>query len=148
MDELEDGITHVNVYSRGFTELGRFLSNFTQHPVKTEDGPFESIEGYWYWLSCKDDALRTMYGFQAKKYGRSVGAVDWMGDEDFKRKICEAIKYKILNSDMIGPFLDNELPLKHYYVYSGRIVEPKEGKWIIEYIEKLRKDILLVENQS
>ena len=44
----EDGITHVNVYSRGLTTLGRWLSNFAHCPIETEDGPFASIEGYWY----------------------------------------------------------------------------------------------------
>jgi hypothetical protein len=43
----DDGITHINIYSKGKTELGRWLSNFTYHPIETEDGKFDSVEGYW-----------------------------------------------------------------------------------------------------
>jgi hypothetical protein len=48
----EDGVTHINVYSRGNTELGRLLSNFAHTPFShPEFGEFASVEGFWYWLS-------------------------------------------------------------------------------------------------
>lgn len=133
-----DGENCINVYSKGLTKLGRFLSNFTKCSIKTEDGDFMSIEGYWYWLSCKDDNLRTLWGYEAKKYGRSVDANDWMDDDTFKRKITQAIEYKIINSSYLGLFISSTLPFVHYYDFKGRIVEPKEGKWVIEFIEELR----------
>ena len=46
----QDGISHVNIYSQGKTELGRMLSNFYHYQVITKDGNFTSVEGYWYWL--------------------------------------------------------------------------------------------------
>ena len=57
-----DGIDHINIYSKGKTSLGRWLSNFAKSPIETEDGHFDSIEGYWYWywLSSKDDTLRAL----------------------------------------------------------------------------------------
>lgn len=136
-----DGIDHINVYSKGRTELGRWLSNFAwmefEHP---EDGIFQSIEGYWYWLSTKDDKLRRLYGFKAKQYGRSIGGKDWLDDEEFKRKIKLALEAKIDHHPRLEQeFVYNKLPLKHYYVYGDKVVEPKEGKWIIEYLEELNK---------
>lgn len=65
-----DGVTHINVYSRGETAVGRWLSNFTRCSLETEDGNFESIEGYWYWLTTHDCELRELHGFLAKKVGR------------------------------------------------------------------------------
>jgi len=47
----KDGIDHINLYSRGHTELGQYLSNFAYTPIQTEDGRFNSIEAYWYWLN-------------------------------------------------------------------------------------------------
>ena len=47
----EDGITHINIYSKGQTELGKMLSNFAKFPIQTVDGNFMSVEGYWYFLS-------------------------------------------------------------------------------------------------
>jgi hypothetical protein len=52
IDPKKDGIEHINIYSKGRTALGIFLSNFTQCDLETEDGEFSSIEGYWYWLLC------------------------------------------------------------------------------------------------
>lgn len=140
IDPKEDGITHINVYSRGETQLGRLLSNFAHTEfVHPEDGKFQSIEGYWYWLSCKEDILRHQFGFSAKSMGRALGGKDWLDTDDFKRKIKLAIKAKVnAHPNIKEKLLNNELPLKHYYVYSGKVVEPTEGKWIIEYIEELK----------
>lgn len=33
INPLEDGITHINVYSKGATELGRLLTNFAHTPL-------------------------------------------------------------------------------------------------------------------
>lgn len=142
IDPNEDGITHINVYSKGNTRLGRMLTNFADIPVNhPEDGRFRGIEGYWYWLSTKDDKLRYIYGFQAKEYGRKIGGKDWLNDDEFKRKIRLAIRSKIDQHEILKKeFLKNKLPFKHYYVYSGKVVEPKEGKWVIEYLEQLKDE--------
>lgn len=136
-----DGLTHVNVYSQGKTELGRFLSNFAQSPIVTEDGSFASIEGYWYWLSCKDDRLRLLHGYSAKALGREVGGKDWMDDAEFKRKICSAIQFKMETPEAKDILKRNShllhLPLEHYYVYGNKVIRPKEGKWIIDKLESI-----------
>lgn len=74
IDPNEDGISHINVYSKGRTGIGRFLSNFTFYPIHTVDGEFHSIEGYWYWLTCRDDRLRYLHGYEAKKLGRNTNS--------------------------------------------------------------------------
>lgn len=137
----KDGVDHINVYSKGNTLLGRFLSNFTEQPFNhPEDGKFNSVEGYWYWLSSKDDKLRKLSGYEAKKYGREIGAKDWLEDEEFKRKIKLAIKTKINSNETMKKLLKNsDLPLTHYYVYGDKVVDVKEGKWITDYIENLRE---------
>ena len=92
-----DGIDHVNIYSAGRTELGRFMSNFAQAPIQTIDGSFASIEGYWYWLGCEHtdrDTLRTVSGFAAKKLGRALQAEDWPNTSQFRLKIAVAILQK------------------------------------------------------
>ena len=51
MNLADDGVTHINVYSKGTTALGRALSNFAHIPfMVVPNGRFESIEAYWYWL--------------------------------------------------------------------------------------------------
>ena len=34
IDPSKDGIDHINIYSKGKTELGKYLSNFTYAPIK------------------------------------------------------------------------------------------------------------------
>jgi len=43
---MSDGVTHINIYSKGKTSLDRALSNFAHTPIETVDGKFASIEGY------------------------------------------------------------------------------------------------------
>lgn len=45
-----DGVNHINVYSRGVTEIGRVLSNFEPCEIETNHGTFASLEGYYHWL--------------------------------------------------------------------------------------------------
>ena len=141
MNPENDGIDHINVYSKGKTELGKFLSNFAYSLIETEDGLFSSIEGYWYWLGHNDDRLRKLSGFEAKKLGRELGAPDWIDSEEFKEKIKKAITIK-LNSNEAVELLDAnsdllDLPLAHYYVYKGKVVEPKDGEWILEHLKNV-----------
>jgi len=139
-DPRQDGISHINVYSQGKTELGRWLTNFAHVHVITADGPFESIEGYWYWLSCKDDNLRALYGFAAKEYGRKIGARDWMETSDFQTKIKDAIRVKIWsNAKMMAELQKLKLPLVHYYVFSGVVRTAPKAQWVIDYLSTFKK---------
>lgn len=143
----KDGITHINIYSQGKTWLGKNLSNFAYFPIETEDGKFNSIEGYWYWLSCKDDRLRTLSGYNAKKLGRELGGKDWLDDDEFKRKITDAISRKIMSNQRLHDELKKStLPLLHYYVFGGAVVEPNDGRWVIEHIENIRQALQNREN--
>jgi hypothetical protein len=135
-----DGIDHVNVYSKGKTELGKFLTNFAYSPIETEDGHFNSIEGYWYWLSSKDNKLRELSGWKAKEYGRSIKADDWLDDDIFKEKIKKAIYIKLINNPKyLKQLQELKLPLKHYYVYGDKIIEVPKAKWIIDYLESFKE---------
>lgn len=138
-----DGIDHINAYSKGKTELGRLLSNFANTPfVLPEDGRFESIEGYWYWLlsnSPDREELRSLYGFEAKKRGQElINPIFIEKDDDFKEKINKALIAKIdQNEDIKNALIDSELPFDHYYVYSDKMVRTKYD-WIIKSLEKIR----------
>lgn len=136
----EDGITHINIYSKGKTPLGQFLSNFAECNLEIEDGKFKSIEGYWYWLSCKNDRLRNLSGHEAKVFGKQAGGIDWLDTPVFKKKICKAISYKLENMtpELKTEFLNCNLPFVHYYVFGVKAVEPKEGAWIIRHIDNER----------
>lgn len=139
LDPKEDGITHINIYSKSKTELGRFLSNFYPVKIDTEDEEFASIEGYWYWLSSKDDTLRTLSEYEAKKYGQSIDAEDWLDSETFRGKIKKAIVSKIWSNPKYVEMLKAaDLPFVHYYIFKGKVVLVPKTDWIVDFIHELR----------
>lgn len=149
LDPNMDGITHINVYSGGRTELGRMLSNFYPEQIVTKDGVFMSVEAYWFWLGVSEkcevrDTLRELSGYDAKKHGTYL-RLAYPGEriEDFEDRIIRAIWFKVKNHfDLFLPEY-KELPLKHYYVYGNKTVKDVYGKywWMMEAEEKMKSYI-------
>lgn len=139
-----DGVDHINVYSRGKTELGRNLSNFAhmhfKHPTL---GYFSSVEAFWYYIKtgCKHEHLRRLFGAFAKASGEKLPIVE-MEKEEFHRLVREAITCKIeQNTTLLDAVIHNELPLKHYYVYGqgekAVIREQHQHYWQLEHINAI-----------
>lgn len=148
----DDGVTHINVWSKGKTELGRLLSNFAHTPFKhPEYGHFSSVEAFWYWLSLggTNNELRTLYGYQSKQAGRLIREEILKHSklpfvEDFEAKIKSAILCKILQNESLKELLKNStLPFSHYYVWGEpsnyKQTYPDEYAWIHEYIGDVRE---------
>ena len=145
IDPTKDGVTHINIYSRASTKLGRALSNFAPLGFELPDhGKFASVEGFWYWLGtgCKHEKLRSLAGFDAKKYGRKLERVAVEGFED---KIKVALKCKLeAHPGLKRAFTESVLPFKHYYYYglpdNAKVVEVENCDWIVDYLHKLRSE--------
>lgn len=129
-----DGVDHINIYSKGLTEIGRWLSNFTHCSIETQHGNFNSVEGYWYWLSSQNQSLRLLSGFSAKKLGKESPKIQQLVDEEFRKYICQAIDLKIKTNPKKVAEQCN-LPLEHYYDYGGKKVIKPEYNWITEHIQ-------------
>ena len=136
----DDGITHINVYSKAQTELGRWMSNFAHTPFTINDhGTFASVEGYWYWLGCRDDQLRTCYGFQAKKLGRELPRTVHLPDAEFQHHIALALEIKAkAEPRMLAMLKKSTLPFAHYYVFANG-VKDAGYKWILEIWDAIRR---------
>lgn len=120
----DEGITHLNVYSKSTSPLGRLLTNFARATINTPDGKFNSVEGYWYWLSIPDgtpgkDQLRRLYGYAAKKRGRELRAccAKTRFEPEFEQKIRLAVRSKLTSANpRIINLPEGNLPLTHYYI--------------------------------
>ncbi len=141
----EDGKTHINIFSRGLTPLGRWMSNFAFQPIVTENGPFDSIEGYWYWLGNHDERLREVSGFAAKKLGKEIPKKFLLPEAAFRGAIIQAIRQKVSsNPNMKGALKESFFPFAHYYVFGNSsvpVVRDAGFGWITELWEELRKEI-------
>ena len=134
----EDGKTHLNLYSKANTELGKFCSNFAYCPIETIDGHFDSIEGYWGWLSISEnnpqrEAFRKLSGFAAKKLKDDLYKEGDPGrfDDNFQKKIREAIHLKFQTKEARELMYKHRdlisLPLCHYYTYpNGKDIKIKD----------------------
>lgn len=146
-DPKQDGVTHINCWSKGKTDLGQMLSNFAQSPFKhPEFGYFASVEGFWYWLSTgrQHENLRRLYGASAKSVGMQFDIIP-MNDEEFQDRVKEAIRCKIeQNKSLLKVFIASELPFHHYYVYGKSadvIVEKPQHQWQMDFLNALRAEL-------
>jgi len=143
----EDGITHINIYSRGATDLGVELSHFDHKPFcHKEHGLFASVEGYWYWLTRQAEELRHLHGFEAKQFGRELPVVSKIHPERFRQLICEANDAKLERYPHLKEALEEStLPLEHYYVkrIGGKsiAIPAKDCDWILAHFEEIRAKV-------
>lgn len=140
----KDGIDHINIFSRGETELGRMLSNFAHLPIQFyEHEQAESLEGYWYFLitGSMHPQLLKLHGWNAKEQGRKFEETVKPWDPDFRAKIIRAMKLKVEQHPKLKSSLkDSVLPFAHYYVFNG--VKKEAGfEWIVEAWENIRKEL-------
>lgn len=147
IDPDKDGIDHINIYTKGKTELGRLLTNLADTPFTHEDyGHFKSVEGLWYWLISgkTQDEFKNMSGFEAKKMGKLIPEENKCPvDDDFKEAIKKGFKAKVReNKKIIKLLYESTLPFEHYYFYGKngnyKVMEMERHKWQCEEFERLR----------
>ncbi len=138
-----DGLTHINIYSRGCTRLGRLCSNHAdiaiEHPFY---GHFRNLEGLWYYLRTgkKHDSLRVLSAFDARTHGKDLEK-EW--NPQFNQEFKMGIVAKVQASEELRQLLsESTLPFVHYYVYGKgddpKIIVPKGHDWQMLMWDKMR----------
>ena len=144
-----DGKTHINIYSKAKTELGRWMSNFALTSLTINGVNFQSIEAYWYWLGLnffnhkeEETSLREASGFMAKSLGREYRKdIPQRKDPHFEEKIKEALRTKLNHYPKMKVLLgESTLPFAHYYTF-GEKTKDAGFKWLIEEWELLRREL-------
>jgi len=152
-----DGINHINVYSKGKTELGRWLSNFARTPINTKKAQFVSVESWWYFMkmekinaSCllpmfDEEKLRDIKrrpGKEAKDYFRFLYKNDTAEHNPTKEELKKIYKLKLEQHPKIEKLLlKNSLPLTHYYVMFDKKVSADEYLWTVELWEEIKTEL-------
>lgn len=138
-----DGITHINVYSRAQTELGKAASNFAMTQiVHPEHGIFSCMESYWMWVATgmMHHNLKTMTSGYVKKFAKRFHRVF---HDNFDLMMLQGLHLKLQQHPAIYTLLmesDPDLPFAHYYVYSGEQKDMFERSrfWLME-LEAIRQ---------
>lgn len=153
----QDGITHINIYTKAQTDVGKMLSNLSDYGFSHPDfGSFRSLEGLWFWLVTdkKHDVLKTMSGFNANKEGKSLcenNDVDYKEittSKEFRNQFKSGIECKLRQNTLILQKLveTGDLPLTHYYFYSpkdgdlskAKTIDKSEHQWQMDILEDIR----------
>jgi len=137
-----DGIDHINVYSRGKTLAGRMLTNFAATPFTMHGRRFASAEGFYQSMLFNDQATRLQIasttGREAKRWGKKAHVTPgdmvllWDGrqapyaSEEFYAEAMRGVRCKFEQNPEIAELLvaTGDLPLEHYYVIWGKQVQP------------------------
>lgn len=146
-----DGIDHVNLYSKGKTVAGRVLTHMSNASVTIDGLTFNQLEGYWYYRRILEVLARKPQGvplrvdsawvqvlqgapsgFEAKRHGRKYLSLFGEGEpktemtEEFRNHIREANKQRLeQNKFLLGMLLSTkDIPLAHYYFY-GHPTNPR-----------------------
>lgn len=145
-----EGIDHINVYSRSRTPQGKILSNFASTPFSLYGLRFASVEGFYQGMlfDSADERARIagLSGADAKacqkQAHRQAGDVirTWDGrpvsyqGEEFDEEVRKAIRQKVRENLAVGEALlaTGDLPLTHYYVMWGRPLLPRGEKGFLE----------------
>ena len=149
----KDGVTHINVYSKAQTLTGRKLTNYAKSPFRDPlFGEFESMEGFWFWLSSgkQYNHLRKLSGFKAHHLGKIVCNENsfTMDEEKFKNYITIATKAKLRqNKDILQMLVETgDLPLVHYYydyneidLSKAKVTYLKKHHWQMELLMEIRE---------
>lgn len=152
---VNDGIDHINVYSKAHTELGKLLSNFAHSPFEhPKYGHFESVEGFWYYRGMVGKlpeetlkSLRYKHGFKAKELGKELRKTLPAGsdedDSDFPEDVMEAIRCKLRqNRRILNLLVETKLPFVHYYYYgkvdNAKLIFSPKYDWMIDEISRIR----------
>lgn len=138
-----DGVDHINIFSKGKTELGRMLSHFYLAPfIHSYFGPFQSMEGLWYYVRAEqpDDKLRMLHGHEAKFYGKELKSKFL---SNFHTIVIDANYQKIVQNDDIKKLMiESTLPFDHYYIFgndkSYKQVKLAQFEWLIDGFESIR----------
>lgn len=143
----DDGVDHINIYSKGKTELGRMLSNFYHAPFEMPElGVFNTIEGLWYYQLKPVEDFKVLNGFECKSLGKRLKlSNDRLNGEDltkFKYNIRKAMWIKANTYENIRiALMSCKLPLEHYYNYGGK--KAYAGyEWILDSWDKIRLSLV------
>lgn len=141
-DPSQDGVTHINVYSKAQTHLGRTLTNLAEcnieHPFY---GHFRTLEGLWFYMKTGfcEDTFRVLKGPAARDQGKKIPTVYFpLFNKMFKLGMLEKLDR---NPQLQKDLLDNELPLAHYYVYGKKAFVQDRHQWQLDFWMLLRSTL-------
>lgn len=132
-----DGESHINIYSTGRTEIGRWMSNFQSTPTLTPHGVFSTLEGYYHYLkvvrSLPNLDSTTEFGHEVLKTCAKLKVADGHRAKNlggFLRTICSANGQPLIKAP------DSEMRQLFKEALRNKLLdEPSKLNAILDYTE-------------
>ncbi len=144
IDPNKDGVDHINIYSKGQTCLGRYMSNFAYFSFVYNDEHFPSVEHWWYYqLTQNDDCFLSIYlpATIKKRMQEYIKNNNIETKQIDKHKLKEILTNKILsNHSNLVAFINSSLPFKHYYTFGDKVVLANE-QFLTDIWEEIRIEL-------
>jgi hypothetical protein len=145
IDQTQDGVTHINIYSKGATWLGKFLSHRTLCELNMSEGKFLCVSAYWYYLTCKEDSrLNRVHDWETELLATQLTALpkkQQLPAAELQAKIKKALDAKLKWSEYWKEeFTESTLPFLQYYLDAeGNVVdESRKYRWLLNHLEARR----------
>jgi len=146
LDLKEDGKSFINISSKGRTFLGRFLSHNKRCYLSLPEGVFQSVGGYWYYLTTreKDSRLFEVNGWETELLATQLSPLpkkQQLPAAELQAKIKKALDQKLKWSEYwMEEFTESTLPFLQYHLDAeGNVVdESKKYRWLLNHLEARR----------
>lgn len=167
IDHRKDGEEHINVYSLGSTDVGRWLSNFTFFEFECEYGKFSSLEALYHYLGIiiklnennnRDkftdvfldavEDIKHTCGKQAQICGRNAKRImrkngvkplnvpNFHFEDVFVKALVKKLTSNKALYNKLSYYIEDGLPLVHYYVINDEMYYKPHFDWLIKMIER------------
>ena len=142
----QDGENHINISSKSKCFLGRFLSHNKRCYLSLPEGVFQSVGGYWYYLTTreKDPRLFEVNDWETELLATQLTALpkkQQLPAAELQAKIKKALDQKIKWSEYWQEeFTESTLPFLHYHLDAdGNVVdESRKYRWLLNHLEARR----------
>lgn len=155
IDPNKDGISFINVYSKGRTNLGKQLTNMFPYSFMYDGIQFNSVEQAWHYYkfvnidtNVANHILTLTNPFECLKYARAnktEAVVEYVKTSSFQSKMKDVINTRISSDNTLKTLLRNSwLPFEHFYTYgkegSKQVVHDQRNKyeWLLDIFDDIR----------
>lgn len=140
----QDGEDHINIWERGATDIGRFLThNSNFHFTHNLFGRFANMECFWHYIQSdeRDDRVRTLTGQQLKNFAKKMTQIRV---QNFRAIIMDSNYQRIMKYPaVVQSMRDTTLPFDCYYVDKATKLRtrPSFFNWFVMGMEEIRSAI-------
>ncbi len=152
INDNDDGVKFINIYSKGKTNLGQQLTNLHEFEFRFDNITFNSVEQAWHFYKfagqpeIANKILAISNPFECLKFAKANktdGSTETALSFGFKLLMEDVIRTRIECDENLTNMLRNSwLPFEHYYAYGTKVHDQRDKyEWLIQIFEKIRNEL-------